>query len=527
MSALVTDQFRILNASNFIESIDKEFAVYYVWMGLANPEIYTGFARNTQWDRPGISNGVVPNPIDNLNYLAQYKDTLLFGKRITSSNVRRVIRRIDWSRGTRYDMYRHDYSVNNLSPVSKRSRLYDSNYYVMNSDYRVYICIKNGSSGTNPTGNQSQEEPVSTDLEPAQAGTGEDGYLWKYLFTVSPNDIIKFDSTEYITLPNDWYTSQDSQIVAVRNNGNSNTSFNQIKTVYIENPGKGYISGDVPILGDGTGATAFIETNNSGEITDVLETNGGSGYTYGIVDLGSLQPANSIPFPAKLIPIIPPSYGHGYDLYKELGADRIMIYARFDSSTRNFPIDTKFCQVGILKDPTKFTSQDSFKEDNFSGLYAIKFDDGQSGVNDELPIIGEEITQVYNNGNVAVGYVASYDSKTRVLKYFKDRSLFYGPTYDQTDYIGITSSANSSINFSNTGGSVIGRESSFSGQISNFSGITTSVNNEIINLGVVFNNGVANPQINKKSGEIIYVDNRPLVTRNIRQKEDVKIILEF
>lgn len=525
MSALVTDQFRILNAGNFITSVDHPSNSYYVWVGLVNPERYTGFARNTQWDRPGISNGVVPNPIDNLNYLTQYKDTLLFGKRVTSSNIRRVIRRIDWNKGTRYDMYRHDYGPDNLSPISKRSRLYDSNYYVMNSDYRVYICIENGSSGISVNGNQSQDEPITTDLEPSIAGTGDDNYIWKYLFTISPNDIVKFDSTEYITLPNNWDTSTDSQIVDVKLNGDSRINNNQIKTVYIDSPGKGYISGQVPILGDGTGASAFIDTNNNGEIIDITITSGGSDYTYGIVDLGSLQPGNNIAYPAKLIPIIPPSYGHGYDLYKELGAERIMIYARFDASTRNFPIDTKFCQVGILKNPSKASSIGTFYENDFSGLYALKFND--ASVNQFSPAVGEKISQIYTSGEIAVGYVASYDSKTKVLKYFRDRSLYYGSTHDQTDYVGITTYANSSTNFSNSGGSVIGETSGFSGQISNFTGITTITNNEIINLGVTFNNGISNPQINKKSGDIIYIDNRPLVTRNIRQKEDIKIILEF
>jgi hypothetical protein len=56
---------------------------------------------------------------------------------------------------------------------------------------------------------------------------------------------------------------------------------------------------------------------------------------------------------------------------------------------------------------------------------------------------------------------------------------------------------------------------------------TITVSNKIINLGVEFTSGLANPEINSKSGNIIYIDNRPTVTRNSRQKEDVKIILEF
>ena len=105
--------------------------------------------------------------------------------------------------------------------------------------------------------------------------------------------------------------------------------------------------------------------------------------------------------------------------------------------------------------------------------------------------------------------------------------MYYGPTYDQTDYVGVSTGGNANTEFSNTGGNIVGETSGFVGQISSFSGITTTVNNSIINLGVTFTDGLANPEINKKTGDIIYIDNRPLVSRNIRQKEDIKIILEF
>jgi len=61
----------------------------------------------------------------------------------------------------------------------------------------------------------------------------------------------------------------------------------------------------------------------------------------------------------------------------------------------------------------------------------------------------------------------------------------------------------------------------------NFSGITTTVGSKNVNLGVEFKNGLADSEINKKTGDVIYIDNRKEVTRNVRQKEDVKIILEF
>jgi hypothetical protein len=514
MAAIVTDQFRILNASNFIDSVTDVNNSYYIFLGLDNPA-QVGFGRTTDW------NSNVPNPTDNFEYSLHYKDTSLFGKKITSSNIRRVIRRVNWTSNTSYNMYRHDYSITNRSPTLDLSRLYDSNYYVLNSDYRVYICIDNGSSGLNPRGNRSQDEPTFTDLEPTSAGISGDGYIWKYLFSVSPNDIIKFDSTEYIVVPNDWSTSTDPQILSVRENGNSSfTNQNQIKKVYIENGGSGYISGLVPIIGDGSGGMVSIDVNSSGSIISAVVTSGGYGYTWAVVDLGSIQPIGSIANPAKLIPIIPPSKGHGYDLYTELGTDKILIYARFDDSTKDFPVDTKFSQIGIIKNPTTYTSDtEVYTQNQYSSLYSMKLTDDFSGT----PIVGEQISQSLSEGRFARGYVASYDSDTKVLKYFRDRSLYFGNSLDQTDYNKV--STNSVVyDFDPQGGSIEPYAASID---TTLNGSKIIDGNRIINLEVVFQNGLANPEINKKSGDIIYIDNRPLVARDLRQKEDVKIILEF
>jgi hypothetical protein len=512
MAAIVTDQFRILNASNFIDSVTRTSGndSYYVFLGLDNP-VQNSFGRTTDW------NTNIPNPTDNLEYLSHYRDTALFGKKITSSNIRRLIRKVTWTSNTSYEMYRNDYSIQNPTPNSNSSRLYDSNYYVINSDFRVYICIDNGSSGTNLKGGKSQDEPTFTDLEPSAAGISGDGYIWKYLFSVSPSDIIKFDSTEYVVVPNDWATSTDSQIVSVRENGDSGpTNPNQIKKVYIENSGLGYSSGVVDIIGDGSGGRVSISVNSSGSITSTQVVVGGYGYTWGIVDLGSLQPSGSLPNPAKLIPIIPPSKGHGYDIYTELGTDKVLVYARFDDSTKDFPTDTKFAQVGIVKNPTTFSSDTViFTENQYSSLGAIKLTSDFIGT----PTIGEEITQTVTGGT-ARGYVASYDNDTKVLKYFQDRSLYFGNSLDQTD----RTDHSRVYNFESSANPII----EFAGSIdTSFNSNKVTVGSKIIDLGVTFTAGLANPEINKKTGDIIYIDNRPLVTRDIRQKEDIKIILEF
>ena len=111
MSAFVTDQFRILNAGSFVESISNNS--YYAFLGLSNPTS-TGFGRLNDWNTSTTN-----NPTDNFQYLDHYKDTSLFGKKITSENARRVIRKIEWVANNQYDMYRHDYGQNNQASFSK------------------------------------------------------------------------------------------------------------------------------------------------------------------------------------------------------------------------------------------------------------------------------------------------------------------------------------------------------------------------------------------------------------------------
>ncbi len=99
----------------------------------------------------------------------------------------------------------------------------------------------------------------------------------------------------------------------------------------------------------------------------------------------------------------------------------------------------------------------------------------------------------------------------------------FGNQVDQTQHpntAGITTfNSTNNISFSSSGGAA--------GIDTGLNGSVITVNSKQINLGVTFSNGLANPEINKKTGDIIYIDNRPEVQRDSRQKEDVKIILEF
>jgi hypothetical protein len=523
MAAIITDQFRIINANNFMDDVTAGTNSYYAFLGLANPTV-SGYGRTDTWNSTTIQ---PPSPIDSIDYNNHIYDTMLFGRKIFPGDVRRLVRKVTWTKGTSYDMYRHDYDVNNRSLVSNSSRLYSSNYYIMNKDYRVYVCINNGAAGISTIASASLDEPTFTDLEPSSAGVSGDGYLWKYMFTVPPADIVKFDSTEYIAVPNEWTSTTDSDVKVVRDNGDSDTNNNQIKVVSIDEAGTGYsfLSSpiEVDIIGDGTGGKVRILTNTNGQIISAQVTQGGRGYSYGRVDLSSINGA-ATKF-AKLSPIIPPSKGHGYNAYKELGTDKVLIYTRFDASSYDFASDTKFAQVGLIRNPQAVGASGTtyLQTSEFSGLRALKF----TGDTSQVLGIGTMIEQNISGVGTARGYVASFDIDTKVIKYFQDRSLSYNQSlFDPTDSREVAVQT-PVLNFQSAANAVT--STAFSVNVDQtFSGIsTTTPSGKVVDLGVQFTNGLADAEINKRSGEIIYLDNRPSITRNVRQKEDIKIVLEF
>ena len=163
----------------------------------------------------------------------------------------------------------------------------------MNSDFKVYTCIENGSSGINTTENASlmnQHSPTWNHLRQVLVVMDMFGNIFLQFLQAILSSLIQLS----IFLPSDWSHQLDAQIVAVRDNGDSSVNENQIKTIYIENQGLGYSQGshECNILGDGTGAKLIVEVDSNGRITDTVVSAGGKDYSYGIVDLGSIN-ANS------------------------------------------------------------------------------------------------------------------------------------------------------------------------------------------------------------------------------------------
>jgi len=518
MAAIITDQLRILNAKNFVAGIQSSSNSYYTFIGIPNATDY-----QSNWD----SNP--PTPIDSFETYSNTWDSMLALKKINASDVSQVVRKVTWTSGTTYDMYRHDISRNNPSQPSGSFDLYSANYYVMNSDYRVYVCLYNGADPENNfVGSPSLDEPTFTDLEPREAGSSGDGYIWKYLYTISPSQAIKFDSTNYIPVPNDWYTNtKDSPI---RDNA---ANSGQLKVVTIRNRGVGIGTANrtytrVPIKGDGNGAEATIVINNDSKVESINISKGGSGYTFGSVDWESGGVPTGTTLPIFNV-IVPPQGGHGADIYRELGAYNVLTYSRFENDTENpdFITGNQFASVGLVENPYTQGSSSNLTLDKASAVYALRLTG--TGYSSATFTQDAYITQTVGLGSTAVGRVVSYDQVTGVLKYWQDKStagfstngsLNPDPTYGFN--------MNRFTSNTTTGGSItiVGGSANL-GIDTVFTGVSTVLNSRTYYLGQSFTNGVSQPESQKYSGNIIFLDNRPSVTRSSSQKEDVKIILQF
>lgn len=510
-----------MNAETFVKSIisiGDTSNRYYTFMGQPNP------TNPLAYGTPNWEDG--PAPMDGFEEENQIKETLLTLKKVTADDIRRVVRKVKWVAGNTYEMYRHDYNIYNRTPITSQPSLYDANYYVVNDDLRVYICLQNGSNPDFPRGRPSFDEPTFIDLEPRPAGTSGDGYIWKYLYTIKPSELYKFDTIEFIPVPENWGDVGDT--VAMKENAVDG----KIEVISIRSRGSEYqpISQtftDVPILGDGNGGKATVTIDSFGKVSDIFVSDGGSGYTKGIIQFEPGAPGISTALTnngnlAQFDVIIPPKGGHGYDIYRELGAYRALVYTRFvtDESNPDTIIGNEFARVGIIKNPTVYGSDTELLEKSeVSALKALRL----SGITTLTTYRSDAIIkQTVGLGKTAIGFVASWDSVTGVLKYYQPVGL-------------ATVGVNYKIhNFTSTpefGGNLI-----ISGSTSQntdllidvgFTGVSTVINNRTYQLGSFFRSGISSSEYNTKSGEIIYVDNRFAIPRSLSQKEDIKIVLEF
>ncbi len=502
------------------------------WNGTVNTgaEALTGVYRYGNEELP-------PVPYDNQKEKYDIYDDIVAAKRITTKYARSVIRRYNWNviANPKFDMWKPDYSPSTdgfqtgKQTATGAASLYEGKYYVINSEYEVFKCLYNGESPAFPTGRQATYEPktlpgagqgiFSAGIFREPAGTGE--YIWKYMYTVSTDDVLKFVSTDFIPIAAKTNPSRLTTEAAAIDGA--------IDVVLVENAGSNLPNGDLyaPIIGDGTGGIVKI-TVSGGAITKASVEERGQGYTYASVPLvngtGSEETAYGLFTNDTLLTavttvgsnatgalevVIPPQGGHGSNMEQELNGKRVMLNIRltYDEGSGDFPVDNDFRRIGILRDPVINGTTDLATANTLSGLYALKIEGATA---DYQP---DEIISQTVDGGTAYGTVVSWtldaDSTTDgVLKYIQNPE-------NHTDNGVVRPFEADAAN------AVVGELSAASGNVD------TALTDGTVILGCTFNDGVSLPEIKNNSGEIIYIENRRTITRAPDQIEDIKLVIEF
>ncbi len=498
MSAIITEKFRSHNATNFYESFTESSPnTYYLFIGKATP-----FTTGTS----GGSDSSPSTPADSVSREFYNWDAMIAAKKIPSTDITYALPRRDWSNGTTYDMYDDDISSSNTA-TSGATNLFDSSFYFITSDYRVYKVLDNNGGSA-----YSGSEPTSTSTSPFALG----GYVLKYMYALTASEAAKYLTTDYMPV------SDDSTVTTAATDG-------KIESLSIT-AGSGYTDGTyyAAVYGDGTSAGtssgAIVRiTVSSGSIasfgltagSDTTIHDGGAAYTYGTVNLGSSYTFSDAALSSSssmgsgtggaVGVIISPKNGHGYSAINELGGHYVMTATTLtqdegdDVSTAN-----DFREVGLVVDPTTYGTSTVASASTARMTFAVKFS-SSSGTFDA----DEKIS----NSSGAIGKVVEWDSTNSILYYHQERFGDYGTNSTTGAYTA----------FSGTG-TITGGTSGATGTPSSSSTETVTLAN---NNTIAFTSGYANPELQPDSGDIIYIENRKPIQRASDQTEDIKLIIEF
>lgn len=299
------------------------------------------------------------------------------------------------------------------------------------------------------------------------------------------------------------------------------------------------VSPTVTIRGDGQGALAYSEINNSGQVSNIHVISVGSLYS----EADAFITANAIHGSgATANVIISPIGGHGSDPVRELGGDKVLLNVQFDGSqgvsangNGYIPANTDFRTISLLRDPilkcdsnNNFLSTEHIANTSNSPstlrlttrmLVSYQQMDGANPVNEivaEETLTNERMRLLAELGTL--GFVTELNPIIRTSQ--AANNAVYGANCDvvfvkrdetETD----TSFYNVYIN-----------------NVQSFSNRVPFTNDDVIlkrgnTTKIATVSSIKGPEANTFSGEFIYTENVQKVTRDVDQTEDIKIILDF
>ena len=463
MTAIVTSDFRVINVENFKDDVTN----HSMYIAIGKSDVWSDSISDTT-DSTSIGTEFPPN--DHLDDIGEARANFMAMQRVNAADVSHVVPRYQWTSGRSY-----------VAWDSNDGSIFDKEFYIITSEFKTYKCIKAGASG-------STVQPTQTLTVPTAES---DGYTWKYMYTVQVADSEKFLTSSYMPVKTvSLNFNNDAAAQAALSEGDYAQYLNQkasrdhanaggIERAEVSAAGSGYTSAPtVTITGDGTGATATATVTNN-TVTAINITAKGSGYTFANIAItgggGSSAAANATISPGK---------GHGVDPVSELGAFFISINTQLTGaggSGSDLTVGNDFRQISLIKDPTNFGTTTVATA---ATLKAMKYLDFASGANLSAFVVDDVIT---GGTSGAKAFVVDIDTSNGYIY------------YAQNSKTGYTAFSNGETVTGAGGGSAALESSS----------------------------AVGNPEVDRDSGKMLFLENRTPINRTATQIEDIKLIIEF
>jgi hypothetical protein len=376
-----------------------------------------------------------------------------------------VIPRYSWSFGSIYSGYNDNTDGHPLN-----------SYYVLTDENKVFVCLEQGKNA-NGQAVTSTVKPISTATSAFELA---DGYRWKFLYSIGSLRTSQFVSANFI--PVDKFTSFDSSdtIDVVQQVGIHNAATpGQITGYTMTNNGSGYTTvPTVNVVGDGISARGAA-TISGGQVTKIeVKDSGGGDFAFGTgYTWASLEITGGGGTGATARPVLAPSDGFGSDPREDLRSQAIMFsLSPTGSEGDTWVTDNDFRQVCLIRNPTLPNSNTLFTAETGNAMYKMRLSSNSVSFSPDKTIEGST--------SGAEAHVATIDS-----------DFLY---YIQTETTGFTPfSDGEAINETDGDGQGIADSASIPGDI------------------------------NKISGDVIFIDNRAAVQRADDQTEDIKIIIQL
>ncbi len=511
MAAIITEKFRQSSADSFKTSFGTD--KYYLFVGKSQPWTSEGAA----------SDSLPPAPVDSVAPESYYWDDMLAAKLIGATNTTFAVPRRDYGTTTAFDMYRHDISgttttgqyPTKTSSSSGATTLMNSTFYFITDARRVYKVLYNGDPLQTGAATISGSAPTS---EQTGAFWHDANYYIKFMYKLTTSQIQNFLTTDFKPITN-----------------NANSAANRpISVVMVTSGGANYPTTGGDSTGSLDGSTFYTKVRGDGSTTAIIKLkitggviqefgdgntktgmqNIGVGYSFASVDLsganifsnsgattaitGATLTAWNAATAGAITPIIEPTGGHGANDREELGAHFVMVQGKFEPADSDATQVNDFRRVGIVKNPTAGGSATSIATARTTNALRVS---GTIGTNYQ---VDELITQATTG---AQGRVIEWDATNKTLFYVQEGLSTFG-----LDTVG------NLVPFS-TAAAVTGSSSSASYSVDTSHSATTN--------GVAFTAGYADPELDRDSGQIIYVENRRAISRASDQTEDIKVVVEY